>query len=184
MTLPSNNIFPLINDFKSVEDANKYLRDLIFAMQQRDEQIAQAVNGDIRANAFTQRENWTPILKGTSSAGTFTYSYQVGWVLRQGLMTDVWFDILWTANTGATGNLYVELPYKVATSDQKPFVGILQTATLNYGAGQSVLTINAIPGTYRGEIWSSGSTNAMANIAVASAGQLIGHVRYIGVSDE
>lgn len=184
MTLPSNHIYPLINDFKSIEDANKYIRDLIFSLQQRDEQLAQSVNGDIRGNAYTQRQNWTPILKGVTTPGTFTYSHQIGWVLRQGLIVDCWFDILWSANVGAVGNLYVELPYKVATSSQKPFVGVLQTATLNYGAGQSVLTINAIPSTYRGEIWSSGSTTATANIAVAAAGQLIGHCRYIGVQNE
>lgn len=184
MTLPSNNIYPLVTTFKNVDDASKYIRDLVFALETRDEQLADAINGDIRGNAFTQRQNWTPTLKGSATAGVFTYSQQVGWVLRQGLIVDAWFDIIWTANAGAVGNLYVELPYKAATSSGKPFVGPLQTATINYIAGQTVLTVNAIPGTYRGEIWSSGSTTATANIAVAAAGQLIGHVRYIGVANE
>lgn len=184
MTLPTSNIYPLVTTFKTMDDIDKYVRDLVFALEDRDEQLADAINGDIRGNAFVQRQNWTPTLKGTGTAGTFTYTHQIGWVLRQGLFTDVWFDILWTANAGSVGNLYVELPYKVAVSSGKPFVGVLQTATINYGAGQTVLTVNAIPNTFRGEIWSSGSTNATANIAVATAGQLIGHVRYIGVADE
>lgn len=184
MTLPTSNIYPLMTTFKSMDDVDKYMRDLVFALEDRDEQLADAINGDIRGNAFTQRQNWTPTLKGSTTPGTFTYTQQVGWVQRQGLLVDVWFDIIWTANAGSVGNLYVELPYKVATSSGKPFVGPLQTATINYGAGQTVLTLNAIPGTYRGEIWSSGSTTATANIAVAAAGQLIGHVRYIGVANE
>lgn len=183
MTLPTSNIYPLITTLKSVDDMSKYLRDLVFALEERDDQLADAINGDIRGNAFTQRENWTPTLNG-STPGTFTYTQQVGWVFRQGLFVDIWFDIIWTNSGGAAGNLYVDLPYKVAMSDGKPFVGVLQTSTINYGAGQTVLTINTIPSTFRGEIWSSGSTTATANIAVAAAGQLIGHVRYIGVSDE
>lgn len=184
MTLSTQNIYPLITTFEKFDDVNKYMRDLIFALENRDTQLAGSINGDIRGNAFSQRQKWTPTLKGTSTEGAFTYTQQVGWVLRQGLIVDVWFDIIWTANISAVGNLYVELPYKVAISDGKPFVGPLQTATIGYGAGQSVLTVNAIPNTYRGEIWSSGSGTATANIAVAGAGQLIGHIRYIGVADE
>ena len=184
MTLPTGQIYPTVRTIRTLDDVDGYFRDLIFALEDRDEQLADAINGDIRGNAFVQRQKWTPVLKGTAVAGTFTYTQQIGWVLRQGLIVDVWFDIIWTANAAAAGNLYVELPYKVATSSGKPFVGVLQTATIAYGAGQSVLTVNAIPGTFRGEIWSSGSGTPTANIAVAAAGQLIGHVRYIGVADE
>lgn len=184
MTLPTSNIYPAVTTFRAMDDLTKYLRDLVFALEDRDEQLADAINGDIRGNAFTQREQWTPVLKGATTAGTFTYTHQIGWVYRQGLLVDVWFDILWTAQAGAAGNLYVELPYRVAVSAGKPFVGPLQTATIGYGAGQTVLNVNAIPNTFRGEIWSSGSAAATANIAVAAAGQLIGHVRYMGVADE
>ena len=184
MTIPSNIIFPLRVDFNNLEDINRYLADLTFELQRMYEQIAQAVNGDILTSDGVQREQWTPILKGTGVAGTFTYTHQIGLVLRQGLLTDVWFDVLWTASGAAAGNLYIELPYQVANIAQKPFSATLQTATIAYGAGQSVLSINAIPDTFRGEIWSSGSGNPTANIAVAAAGQLIGHVRYLGVEDE
>lgn len=184
MTIPTNIILPLRYDFEEMADVNKYLLDLIYKLEDMYTTIAQATNGDIRASCYLQRQQWIPVVKGATTPGTFTYTHQIGWAYRQGLLTDVWFDVAWSANAGAMGNLYVELPYKVANSDQKPFVGVLQTATLNYGAGQSVLTINAIPDSYRGEVWSSGSTTATANIAVAAAGQLIGHVRYIGVSDE
>lgn len=184
MTLPSNIIFPLRADFTDFNDIDRYLRDLVFELQRMYENVAQGVNGDIRASAYTQRNKWTPVLKGTTVEGTFTYTHQIGWVLRQGLITDVWFDVEWTGSGTAAGNLYLELPYRVARTDEKPFSGALQSSTIAYGAGKTVLSINAISNTFRGEIWSSGSGVATANVAVAPAGQLIGHVRYIGVQDE
>ncbi len=184
MTLPTNIIFPLRGDFSDLNDIDRYLGDLVFELQRMYEQIAQGVNGDIRGSAFTQRSEWTPLLKGTTVAGTFTYTHQIGWVLRQGLMTDIWFDVSWSASGTAAGNLFIELPYLVARSDEKPFSEVIQTSTIAYGGGNTLLSINATPNTFRGEIWSSGSGAVTANVAVAAAGQLIGHVRYIGRQNE
>jgi hypothetical protein len=184
MTLPINNILPMRTDFKSVEDVDRYIRDLVFALQQRDEQVVSVVNGDIRGNAFTQRQNWKPVLKGSVTPGTFTYTQQIGWVLRQGTITDVWFDVAWSSAGAAAGNLYVELPYKVALSDQMPFVGVCQPSDIDYGAGHTDIVVNAIPSSYRGEFWVTGSTATTANLGVAASGRLIGHVRYIGVQNE
>lgn len=184
MTIPTNIIFPLRGDFADLGDIDRYLSDVVFELQRMYEQLAQGINGDIRASVYTQRNEWTPILKGTAVAGTFTYNHQIGWSLRQGLIVDVWFDVSWSASGAAAGNLFLELPYRVARSNQKPFSEALQTSTIAYGAGKTLLSINAIPDSFRGEIWSSGSGAVTANIAVAAAGQLIGHIRYIGVQDE
>lgn len=184
MTLPIQNNFPQQRQLRDSADIAKFVKDLVFQLHTRDQQIVQVVNGDIRGSAFTQSQNWTPVLKGTVTPGTYTYDHQVGWALRQGLFTDLWFDISWSAAGASAGNLYIELPYKVAASDQKPFIGVLQPSSLSYGVGYSDLVINAIPGTYRGEIWATGSGVATANLAVAASGALIGHVRYIGVQNE
>jgi hypothetical protein len=184
LTLPSNIIFPLRADFNELEDIDRYIRDLTFELQRMYEQIANGVNGDIRGSAFTQRENWTPILQGATTSGTFTYDHQIGWAFRQGIITDIWFDVQWSAAGSAAGNLYLILPYKVANTAQMPFSNDIQTSNIAYGAGQTVLSINAIPNTFRGEIWSSGSGNATANIAVVASGRLIGSLRYIGVQNE
>jgi len=180
MTLPSTNIYPIKQTFENIQDVDGYLSELVFSLCDRDNQIADECNG-VFLNSSFEKYKWVPILKGTTNAGTFTYTAQYGSAFRQSIMTDVWFDVSWTANVGSTGNLYLELPYKVKTNDGMPFVGALQTSTIAYGAGQTILTINAIPGTTSGEIWSSGSGNATANIGIAAAGRLIGHIRYIGV---
>jgi hypothetical protein len=188
MTVPSNIILPVHSEqIKSgnPESLDRYFRELIFSLQRMYEQLAQGINGDIRANFSEPNRRWTPILKDTANSGTtFTYDHQIGWVLRQGIFVDVWYDIKWTANSGAiTGNMYVELPYKVAVTEEKPFVGVVQPSIFTYTGGTECV-INAIDDTYRGEIWNCGSGFTTANQGSVAAGQLIGHIRYIGQAEE
>ena len=181
MTLPSDIFFQKPEDFE--EDPKKFFNDFIFQLQNMYEKVAQNVNGTIRNYADSDSSQWTPTLSGTTSAGSFTYAHQYGWVLRQGLVTDIWFDIEFSATT-ATGSLYVELPYIVTKSLGKPFVGTVQSSTLSYGASYSNIHCNAIPSTYRLEIWVSGTTVVTANLGVQPVGEIIGHCRYIGIDDE
>jgi hypothetical protein len=183
MTLPTDIILPLPRDYKNMDNPDKYIQDLVFELQNMYEQIANNVNGFIRNNADVDSSQWIPTISGTTGAGATTYTNQIGWVLRQGIMVDVWFDITWSATT-ASGNLFIDLPYIVTKSNQKPFVGVLQPSAIAYGAGHTDLVCNAIPSTYRLEIWATGSGVPTANLGVAASGQLIGHCRYIGVSDE
>lgn len=188
MTLPTNIIFPMQSDLikgLDLKDMNKYLMELTFTLQRMYEELAQGINGDIRADWSQENRTWTPILKDTANSGTtFTYDHQIGWVYRQGLLVDVWGDVKWTANSGAiTGNMYIELPYKVALTDQKPFVGVVQPSIFTYTGGTECV-MNAISDTYRGEIWNCGSAFTTANQGSVAAGQLIFHIRYIGQGNE
>lgn len=185
MTLPSTIIFPLRPESLSgdLESVQNYLRELTVALQDSYEQTASNVNGDIKASAFSEDSLWTPTLAGTTVAGTFTYTHQVGWSLRQGLITDVWFDIGWSSSGAAAGNLYIVLPYQVAVSDEKPFVGVCQSSAFTYTGGTGVV-VNSIPDTYRAELWNVGSGFTTANQTVVNSGQIIGHLRYIGQANE
>lgn len=184
MTLPSTINLPLHQEtlYEDINDIQIYLKELTVALQDMYIDIAQAVNGDISTNDQVEND-WTPTLAGTTIAGTFTYTHQIGWSLRQGIMTDVWFDIGWSASGLAAGNLYIELPYLVNLSEEKPFVGVCQTSDITYTGGTGIV-INGIPNTYRAELWNVGSGFTTANQAVVSSGQVIGHLRYIGVDDE
>lgn len=188
MTVETSIILPLHTDkirSQRPEDLESYFRELIFTLTRMYERLAQGINGDIRASFLEPDRNWTPIIKDTANSGTtFTYDHQVGWVYRKGLLVDVWFDVEWTANTGAiTGNMYLELPYKVAVTTEKPFVGLLQPSVFTFTGGTECV-INAISDTYRGEIWNTGSAFTTANQGSVAAGHLIGHIRYIGQQDE
>jgi len=183
MTLPTDILFPLPNNYNNSEDVDPYLNDLVFSLQNMYGQLAQHTNGVFRNYADVDSSQWIPTVAGTSSVGAFTYDQQFGWVLRQGIMVDVFFNISWSASTG-TGNLYVELPYLVTKSSGTPFNGVLQTSAINYGIGNTVAVVSGIPGTYRGELLGTGSTSDTSNITVPSAGKIMGHLRYIGTSDE
>lgn len=182
MTLPTDIKLPKYADYESQDDPTVYLNDLTLSLQDMYERLAQNVNGTFRNSFEIDSSQWLPILKGTTIEGTFTYVNQNGWSLRQGIMTELWGDVSWTATT-STGNLYVELPYLVSKSSGIPFVGVCQSSTFTYTAGAYV-TINAIPSTYRGEIWCAGTGATTTNQVVPSAGRLIFHIHYIGVADE
>lgn len=182
MTLPTDHIYPLISDFPNENDSQLYLRDLVFSLTQRDEELADAINGYFLGDSLAEDQQWTPVLQG-STTGTFTYDHQTGWVQRKGITTDVWFDVQWTASGSASGNLYLILPYQVALSNDKPFVGIVQSSGITFTGGTSIV-INAIQNTFRGEFWNTGSSFTTANQQVTSSGQLIGHIRYLGQQDE
>ena len=182
MSLPTSIDLPLRVDYQDEKDTERYQRDLVYELQGMYENIAENVNGTIRNNADVDGSQWKPTVQGTV-AGVFTYSRQVGWSVRQGILTKIFFDVEWPATT-ATGNFYVELPYKVTLSNGgMPFLGVLQPSAINYGALRTDLVINAIPDTYRGEIFSTGSLQAITNLAVPNRGRLIGSIDYIGVAD-
>lgn len=161
-------------------------RDFIYDLRDMYREIAYNVNGTLRSDTFPGSFQWKPNLDG-STTGSFTYDpasggHQTGWALRQGNIIELWFDIQWTATT-ASGDLYLELPYEVASSNDTPFVGVLQASGITYTAG-SDLVINAIPDTYRGDIYYTVSGSATGKQQVVSTGQLIGHIRYIGKTNE
>lgn len=186
MTVPTNWIFPLHAEkilSESPEAKEQHWREFIFNIQRMYEELAQGINGDIRADTLEPNRQWTPTLNGATTPGTFTYNHQVGWVHRQGIFIELWFDVSWSSAGAAAGNLYLELPYRVAVSSQKPFVGVVQSSGITYTGGTGIV-FNAIPDTFRGEFWNVGTAFTTANQAVVGTGQLIGHIRYIGQANE
>lgn len=184
MTLPLNVIFPLHSEKIKAggEELDKYMRELVFTLQRQYEDVAQAVNGDIRNNVDETNAQYTPVLNG-ATPGTFKYTNQIGIVLRKGLMVDLWGDVSWISAGVAAGNLFVELPYQVAKTAGMPFVGKTQASGVTYTGGTDIC-INCIQDTYRGEFWNSGSGVTTLNQSVAASGRLIFHVRYLGQGRE
>ena len=187
MTLPINSNLPpyTIRVEEDKESLSKYLGDLSDGLERMYDDIVNVVNGTFRQNGQVGNLNWSPVLKGTTIPGTFTYTHQIGKVLRQGLITDCWFDVEWPSAGAATGNLALTLPYKVALVDEMPFVGILQISNVTLTAGTN-LVINGISNSFNGEFWCVGDGVATANqtIADSGSGRIIGHIRYIGQNDE
>lgn len=191
MTLPSDITLPVRSDDQEAEgsDLNQYLNELTVALQDMYENVVSVVNGQYTLNREAtsllddRRDQWTPTLIGSTPGTGFTYTHQIGASLRQGLLVDLWFDVGWTASGGATGNLYLDLPYQVANSEEKPYVGVCQPSAIAFTGGTG-LVINAIPDTFRGEFWNVGTGFTTANQSVVASGQIIGHIRYIGQANE
>jgi len=182
MTLPDQIILPLRRDYENAEDTDRYDVDLVRSLQESYEQVAENVNGFIRSDAEVDQAKWVPEVAGTAVAGVWPYVRQVGWSIRQGIFTELFFDIEWGVSTGV-GVLYLQLPYRVLQSAGMPFVGAVQISGIATGP-YTAYYINAIPNTYRGEFWTSGSGLATTTFAAGPAGRVIGSVKYIGVADE
>ena len=181
MSLPSNIVLPVMGNNQDPEGMGNYLHDLVLALQTMYEDLTENINGYIRNNADIEQSQWLPTLNGITP-GTFTYTQQVGWSIRQGIYTHVFFDVTWTAIGTAAGNIYLELPYRVTLSSGMPFVGTLQSSNFLYLG--NYLVINAIPDTYRGEVWSVAPALPTANVTVPATGRLTGHLMYIGLENE
>ena len=186
MTIPSEIILP--EPPASIDgELRSYLYDYTKEIQRIYENIAISTNGTyLYANpdsAVGYDQNvWQPEVFGVSVAGAGTYDHQVGYTVRKGIVVNAFFDIQWSAHTGS-GNFYVELPYKVRKADNMPFVGTAQTSNFTLGSIDYAV-FNAIPNTYRLELWSVTTAAATANIALDTAARVIGSITYIGQEDE
>lgn len=181
MTLPTDIILPEPEDFN--EDAQEYISNLTEKLEMMYSNISNNVNGNFRNYADTDGSQWIPTLGGTTSTGTYTYTTQIAWVYRQGIMVDVWANISWTATT-ATGFIVVDLPYGVILSDaQLTFIGECNTSLIAFASGTSA-SIVAIAGTYTAQVYTYGSAISIATLPVPASGTINYHLRYIGVSDD
>ena len=194
MTIPTEIILPKPSD-EFDPDQKSYLNELAYRLEERLERIAIDSNGTYlyaneAATTTTAADRvWKPEVFGVSTPGAGTYTHQIGYTVRKGLVVSAFFDILWSAHTGS-GNMYIELPYKVRrvnddaeSTDYKPFVGSIQTSSYTLGSIDYAV-VNAIPDTYRLELWSVTTAAATANIALDTVARVMGSITYIGQEDE
>lgn len=175
MTLPVDIILPLQTELIRSGDPAKlelYIRNLVESLTDMYIDLAQNVNGSV--------QSWTPEVMGLTSSGTGTYVNQYGWYRRAGIITELWFDVSWTAHTGS-GNTALRLPYLAAKSSGKPWVGVIEStsASNNFGA-YTYLVINCEPNTTEGRIIRCGSGLASSGLVIGDCKGFRGYVQYIG----
>ena len=184
MTLPINYKLPEIKNDPTSDELNSYHQDMNFELQNMYEQIAQNVNGVFRTNLDLDGSQFKPTLGGSTVTGTFTYTDQSCYVLRQGIMTDFWFDVSWSSQAGATGDLRLFLPYKISLQSGMFFVGSCFMNLATFPAGTTSLSVTGIPNTYEASFQGSGTGVNTSPIAVYGNGRVGGYLRYIGLEDE
>lgn len=176
MTLPTDLILPMNSDLIKAGDPQsmqRYMVDLTESLTEAYRQIAENVNGAMRT--------WTPTAYGLSTAGVGTYTKQVGWLRRSGILTELWFDIEWSAHTG-TGGVAILMPYKAAKSTGQPWVGVIQSVSASnvFGAGYTYLVWKCEQNTTQGTIVRCGSGVASAQQPIAAQGGYAGYIQYLG----
>lgn len=60
---------------------------------------------------FTALTSFTPVLTGTSAAGTATYTTQLGRYCKTGSLVFCWINLAWSATTGTGNTLITGLPF-------------------------------------------------------------------------
>lgn len=190
MTLPINYKFPEINKDATPEEISLHLHDLTFELQNMYELMAQNINGSFRSNDYVDGSAWKPTVRGATNAGTITYLQQSGWVIRYGIITEIWFQVEWSTIGAASGWLLLDLPYKVTQYDSDMgnlFIGPLMSGGptgLSYPVGKTFAVISALPGTFTAKVQSGQSGAPSSEVSINSNSYISGNVRYIGVEDE
>jgi len=111
MTIPPNYDFPLFQDQILSGDPQQllmYLSELVYRLRFAMGDVTEAVNG--------YPSDFTPVVEGSTSAGTGTYETQAGIVYRIGLLSFVSIQLEWdAANHTGTGDVtIVGLPFTSA----------------------------------------------------------------------
>lgn len=183
MTIPETTRLPFHEEHiaSGGKALSAYMKELIKKLEDDYQVMAMTTNGTLRSDASPKQRNYTPTVSGGTTAGAGTYTHQTGWVMRQGLITDVWFDVRWSAHTG-TGDLQLDLPYEAAYSDNEPFQGTLSAENLTFSG---FLTGSVLPDSRAMEVIDTQSGGASARVAITNADTTIrGHIRYVGKRNE
>ena len=159
MTLPTSRFFS-----KDPEQLANNLQDMYA-------DIVRNLNGDIKI--------WTPTISGATGAGAGTYTTQSGLYLRQGLITDVWYYVVWSAHTG-TGNMILNLPLKVKLTVRDYFTEAVEITGINLSANYTYAMARCSSNSLKCAMIEVGDDVTPQNIAMDGVAGLRGHLRYIG----
>lgn len=136
--------------------------------------IASEVNGTFK--------EFTPVLYGSTTAGTLTYTNQTGFYYRKGIMVDLFLSVDFTAIGGAVGSIQIDLPFFSKQLISTPWNACCYTSGLSFSANYTnaflVLEQNSRTATLFEN--GSGQTAQALTFATAGTGGIKCHLRYIG----
>jgi len=135
-------------------------------------------NGDTAtANALDDYEegSWTPSIKGTSGAGTASYSTRTGRYTKVGNFVHITFEVNWSSGS-AGGELRVtDLPFSPTTDYEGIGSCMFHTVYLH---GNEGLCVYVGPGVNYTYFYQSRSNDSWHSVNYDSAGIVIGNVSY------
>jgi len=134
--------------------------------------------------------SFDPVLTGSTTAGTPTYTTQEGWYYIQGIIVDYWFNVVWSAWATGAGDIQLGLPYTVYNTVTNLWVGECSVTglTLADPSDTFVHPIGKVSTKFCRFV--SGHHNAASGIVqintaggVNTTGGIRGHLRYIVKSE-
>lgn len=190
MSLPITKTFSPVPEVNSFEEVRDYLQKLKVELEEAYQTSTQNINGFYRNNADTDGSQYVPTITTTGVTGTIDYVNQNGYVLRQGLLTFVWFRLNWTTIGTSTGNIRLNLPYKVtkpttSLAGFNNFVGYASTggATTSW-SGRTQLGCIALADTSLLRLFTTGEGQTATDMAITANMFMNGSIIYVGVEDE
>lgn len=138
-------------------------------------------SADVNTLDDYEEGTWTPTIAGSGTAGTQTYSIQVGWYTKIGNLVTIFGGFTMTAKDGSTaGSLSIlGLPFtaKNTTGYIAPFATTV--STLDLDAGYSMVNVSATPNTTTALLTEAGD-NVASQALVAANLQATTTVRFQG----
>lgn len=129
----------------------------------------QIVLGDLASSVYGDT-TYTPVLAGDSTAGSHTYSQQVGAYITIGGLVVAFFNVVLSTKDGSmAGNVYISLP--VASRNVTNLIAgalISSFGNVDFTAGYSQLTSYILPNESRVRLSHSGDNVAGGNIVAAA----------------
>jgi hypothetical protein len=120
---------------------------------------------------------WTPTYIGNSTAGTTSYSSQVGWYTKIGNLVTVGFYLNFSSATG-TGNVNIGgLPF-LSGSGSTYMTGALMTGNIDWPNGYTMATLYKLPGTSYFEIYCSADNVGWTQLTMEPGGEILGGCTY------
>ena len=122
------------------------------------------VGGTAAANYLDDYEegSWTPVVTGSSTSGTGTYTRQTGYYTKVGRLVTAWFDLGWSAHTG-TGGLQISLPFATNGASYQLGAFISYAAGLSISSGYYAYGWANSGGTYI-RVWQSNTTGSSSQV--------------------
>jgi len=163
-------LFPIPEEWSFISNNNEEVTQNDLKEMYRS--LSNAIRGNI--------DFFTPIVYGAGAAGVGTYSEQNGVIARSIYSTDIWFNVYWTAHTGA-GELRVQIPLTCDQVGGQPFVGSCEISNgLTLAVGYTWCTCKANENSTFVNIVQNGSGVNSAAMGIQAQGRLRCHVRFFG----
>ena len=142
----------------------------------------QVASADANTLDDYEEGTWTPDVRGSTAAGTGTYTLQRGTYTKTGRSVTVVFRLTWTNLTSATGNLMLGgLPFTINNAVVNFAFTPVGNLNLTYAAGSVVAVGWGATGSYSYvafDIAAMAANTGFTAVAIDTAAELLGSVTY------